>query len=334
MDIRTGGDRRVRRPASAQAYMADIKRVLITGGCGFIGANLVRLLRARTGWSLRVIDDLRTGTLRHVTDELAEVRTGDASDPALLDDALEGVDALVHLASETGVAPSLEDPRRDFRGNAATTFAVLETCRRRNVERFVFASSGAAIGDAPPPLHEELVPRPLSPYGAGKLVGEAYCQAYAGSFGLSTVALRFSNVYGPFSAHKKNAVPNFIKRSLEDRPISIYGDGSQTRDFIHVEDLGDGILRALVADGVAGEVFQLGTEVETSIADLALLVQQATGATAEIRFQPKRSGEVYRSRVDASKARRLLGFAPAIALHEGIGTTAQWYRDHWLPRGR
>jgi UDP-glucose 4-epimerase len=309
--------------------MVDIARVLITGGCGFIGANLVRFLAARTTWSLRVVDDHRAGA-GHVPADLVEVWTGDVGDPAVLDDVLGDVDAVIHLASQTGVAPSLESPARDFEGNAATTFRVLEGCRTRGVQTFVFASSGAAIGDAPPPLHEELVPRPLSPYGAGKLVGEAYCQAYAGSFGMHTVALRFSNVYGPFSAHKKNAIPNFIKRSLKREDITIYGDGSQTRDFIHVDDLCDGILRALAAEDVAGEVFQLGTEVETSITELAELIRALTRADGEIVFEPGRAGEVHRSRVDVSKARRLLGFDPRIGLHEGLAATAVWYRDNWL----
>lgn len=310
--------------------MAEVEHVLITGGCGFIGRNLVRLLAARTTWSLRVIDDLRVGRHNHVSPELAEVRQGDVADRSFLEDALDGIDAVVHLASQTGVAPSVKDPQRDFQGNAAVTFGVLESCRRQGIESFVFASSGAALGDAPPPLHERLVPHPLSPYGAGKLVGEAYCQAYAGSFGMRTVALRFANVYGPFSAHKDNAIPNFIKRCLKGEAITIYGDGSQTRDFIHVDDLCDGILCALITDEVAGEVFQLGTEVETSVAQLATMIRDATGAASDIRFEPKRLGDVYRSRVDASKARRLLGFDPSITLEEGLAATAAWYREHWL----
>ena len=302
-----------------------IERVLVTGGCGFIGANLIRYLRRKRDWPLTVLDDLRAGSASFV-DSLAELEMGDAGDPEALHEALEGADAVVHLASQTGVVPSVEDPVKDFQGNALTTFRVLEGCRRRGVQRVVFASSGAALGDAPPPLHEGLVPRPLSPYGAGKLVGEAYCQAYAGSFGMHTVALRFSNVYGPFSAHKRNAIPNFIKRCLANEPLDIYGDGQQTRDFIYVDDLCDGILRALEADA-AGEVFQLATGVETSIAKLAQLAKQVTGSRSEIHFHPGRAGEVYKSRVDISKVRRELGFKPEVPLEEGLAATAAWYRD-------
>ena len=306
--------------------MADIERVLITGGCGFIGANLVRFLKDRTAWSVRVLDDLRGGTGAHLHQGMAELVVGDVSDKETARRSLEGVDAVVHLAAQTGVIPSLKDPELDFSGNAAATFSILESCRRVGVERFVFASSGAVLGDAEPPLHEGLVPRPLSPYGAGKLVGEAYCCAYAGSFGMRTVALRFANVYGPFSRHKRTAVPIFIARCLAGEPLEIYGDGSQTRDFIYVEDLCEGIYRALVAEGTAGEVFQLGTGVETSVSELADTVHELLGGS-EVVYRPARSGEVRRSMIDVSKARSMLSFAAAVELREGVQRTAQWLRS-------
>jgi UDP-glucose 4-epimerase len=311
--------------------MADVRHVLVTGGCGFIGANLVRFLADRTPWTVRVLDDLRTGQHEYVPDALAEVRVGGAADPDALAAALEGVDAVVHLASQTGVAPSVENPSQDFDGNTAVVFRVLDGCRQAGIERVVYASSGAAVGEVPPPIHEEVVPKPLSPYGAGKLAGEAYCRAFSASFGMEAVALRFSNVYGPFSAHKKNAIPNFIKSSLRNQPIVIYGDGTQTRDFIYVEDLSDAIVRSLTADGVGGEVFQLATGVETNVRDVARLVQEITGATAEVRLEPKRAGEVYRSRADISKIRAAMGFEPRVDLREGLQRTARWYREHWLP---
>lgn len=309
--------------------MTDIERVLVTGGCGFIGANLVRLMRLRTEWQVRVLDDLRTGQRSYLTDDLAEVVEGDAGNPETLDRVLDGVDAVVHLASETGVAPSVADPARDFEGNLGVTFRVLDACRTGGVPRLVFASTGAAAGEVEPPIHEEVVPKPVSPYGAGKLAGEAYCRAFAASFGLHTVALRFSNVYGPFSAHKRgNAVPRFVKQGLAGEDLVIYGDGGQTRDFIYVEDLCDAIMRALTAEGVAGEVFQVATGVETSIRDLARLALEVTGSTAAVLHEPKRAGEVYRTSVDISKIRARLGFEPRVPLADGLVRTAAWYREH------
>lgn len=312
--------------------MSDIQHVLVTGGCGFIGANLVRFLRERTPWRVRVIDNLQTGDSGHVPEKLAEVVVGNVADATALEPALEGIDAVIHLASTTGVVPSVEDPVWDFEGNPLPTFRLLDACRRRGIDRVVFASSGATLGEAPPPVNEEVLPRPLSPYGAGKLVGEAYCQAFAGSYGMQTAALRFSNVYGPFSLRKKgNAVPNFIRRSLSNEPIVIYGDGTQTRDFIHVDDLCDCIHRATTTDGLAGDVFQVAMGVETAIADLAELVQKVTGAESEIQFEPKRAGEIHRSWADISKARRVLGFNPQVDLEQGISQTVAWYKENWSP---
>jgi UDP-glucose 4-epimerase len=311
--------------------MAEIERVLITGGCGFIGANLIRHLRERTPWELRVLDDLRTGQEAYLDPGLADVTIGSVLDPEALATALENVQAIIHLASQTGVAPSVENPPGDFEGNPTATFRVLDGCRTHGITKMVFASSGAAVGEVPPPIHEEVVPRPLSPYGAGKLAGEAYCSAFAASFDMDTVSLRFSNVYGPFSPHKRNAVPNFVKESLLGHPLVIYGDGSQTRDFIYVQDLCDAIHRSILTESIGGEVFQLATGVETSISEVAKLVQEVTGSTAEIRYEPKRSGEVYRSRADISKIRRVMGFEPAVDLREGLTRTARWYRERWLP---
>jgi UDP-glucose 4-epimerase len=312
--------------------LTEIRSVLVTGGCGFVGANLVRLLRLHTEWSIRVVDNLQAGRKSYLNSDMAEVLVGDIAQDAVLQVAVEGVDAVVHLASQTGVVPSVEDPIQDFYGNPLPTIRVLEACRTRGVDRVVFASSGAALGGATPPLHEEIVPRPLSPYGAGKLTGEAYCSAYASSFGMNAVSLRFSNVYGPYSQHKSwNAVPNFIKRYLRKQVIEIFGDGSQTRDFIYVDDVCDAIQQCLMTDGIAGEIFQLGTGVETSIRELASIVQETTGASTDIRFRDRRPGEVYKSHVDISKAREVLGFKPRLDIRHGVTKTTDWYRENWLP---
>ncbi|MBA2726119.1 MAG: NAD-dependent epimerase/dehydratase family protein [Actinobacteria bacterium] len=313
--------------------MSVIQRVLITGGCGFIGANLVRFLRELAGWELRVVDDLRSGLSSYADDSLADFIIGDVGERSVLEGALEGVDAVVHLAAQTGVIPSVENPVRDFEGNALGTFRVLEACRRRGIDRFIFASSGAALGEVERPLHEEVVPRPVSPYGAGKLTGEAYCQSYASAYGMGTVALRFSNVYGPYSTHKNNAIPNFIKALLSGEALEIFGDGSQSRDFIYVDDLCDAIFRALTSKEARGEVFQLATGVETTVLELIAAVQTAVGGPkTEVHFGERRAGEVYKSRVDISKVSTILGYEPQVSLDGGLGLTADWYRKNWLPQ--
>jgi UDP-glucose 4-epimerase len=312
--------------------VSEIERILVTGGCGFIGANLVRFIRARTDWDVRVIDDLRSGREGYLDGEPVEVTIGDVADPALLDRTLRGVDAVIHLAAQTGVIPSVEDPARDFRGNVEATFRALDCCRGRGVGRFLFASSGAALGEVEPPLHEDVVARPVSPYGAAKLAGEAYCNAFAAAYGMHTVSLRFSNVYGPWSTHKNNAIPNFIKATLTRQPLKIFGDGSQSRDFIYVDDLCQAIFLATGADNIKGEVFQVATGVETSVLELIEAVQGAVGTATDVEFGERRSGEVYKSRADISKISARLGFTPRVDLGEGLRRTADWYRDNWLPR--
>ena len=313
--------------------MPVIRRVLITGGCGFVGANLVRFLRDRSDWELRVVDDLRSGLRSYVDASLADFVIGDVGDPTVLEAALEGVDALVHLAAQTGVVPSVENPARDFEGNAVGTFKVLEACRRQGIDRFIFASSGAALGEVDPPLHEEVVPHPVSPYGAGKLAGEAYCQSYAAAYGMNTVAFRFSNVYGPYSTHKNNAIPNFIKALLSGEGLEVFGDGTQSRDFIYVDDLCDAISRALTSKDVRGEVFQLATGVETTVLELIAAVQRAVGGPkTEVHFAARRAGEVYKSRVDISKVSDALDYEPQVSLEAGLALTAAWYRKNWLPQ--
>ena len=291
----------------------------------------MRFLRGHTDWDLRVLDDLRSGSKSYVDESLAEFVIGDVGDPSALDPALQDVDAVIHLAAQTGVIPSIDDPSRDFEGNTVRTFRLLEACRLQGIRRFVFASSGAALGEVEPPLHEEVVAHPVSPYGAAKLAGEAYCQSYAASYGMSTVSLRFSNVYGPYSAHKNNAIPNFIKALLSGEGIEIFGDGSQSRDFIYVDDLCDALFRALTSDAVRGETFQLATGVETTVLELVDAVQRVIGGPSiPLTFGDRRAGEVYKSRVDISKVSAALGYSPKIPLDAGLRLTAAWYREQWL----
>ncbi len=204
------------------------------------------------------------------------------------------------------------------------------------IGRFVFASSGATIGEVEPPIHEEMTPRPVSPYGASKLSGEAYCSAYFRTFGVETVALRFGNVYGPLSNHKNSVIAKFIKRATRGEVLEIYGDGTQTRDFIFIEDLTRAVRLSATTEGVGGEVFQIATNAETSVQGMVeelLPVLAAVGIKdVEVRQAAPRLGDVMRNYSDTSKAARMLGWRAEVNLEEGLRRTVDWFVDQ--PGGR
>lgn len=327
-----------------------VRNWLVTGGCGFIGSRVVEALSGEEGAAVRVVDDLSVGRrddLADATDftELGvgeldavgwtagEVQfvEGDVLDRATVEEVTEGADVVVHLAAQSGVAPSVEDPRTDCRINVLGTFNCLDAARRSSPERFVFASSGAAVGEVDPPLHEEIVPHPLSPYGASKLAGEAYCESFHGSYGLETVALRFANVYGPGSALKDSIVAKFFRRAQRGAPLEIYGDGGQTRDFIYVGDLVDAVMKAGTVEGVGGERYQIATNRETSvleITDLILDVLEEEGVgDVEVRHTDPRTGDVRENYADISRAREDLGWTPVTSLEAGLRRTLRWFRD-------
>lgn len=323
---------------------------LITGGCGFIGTSLIRHLMEEGGHSVRVIDNLSVGTM----DDLKEVAkiheidkinvqpmNGDISSGAcelvvgnILDEKLAvqvcaGADVIVHLAANTGVGPSVEDPRADCHTNVLGTFNYLEAARINNVSRFIFASSGAPAGEVEPPIHEELPPHPVSPYGASKLAGEGYCSAYKRTFGINTVALRFGNVYGPGSLHKSSVVAKFIRLAMHGKTLEIYGDGTQTRDFIYIDDLIDAVKRASLKEGVGGEAFQIASSHETTVGEmtqhLVSVLEDAGVTDFNIINGETRLGDVKRNYADTSKARQQLGWTSKITLDEGLKRTVSYF---------
>ena len=322
---------------------------LVTGGCGFIGVALVRALLDEGGHSVRVVDNLAVGTREDLEAvcEFAEASpadvgpmapgspveliVGDILDEALALRAAAGADVIVHLAANTGVAPSVEDPRADCLANVIGTLNYLEAARHAAVSRFVFASSGATVGEVEPPMHEEITPHPVSPYGASKLSGEAYCSAYFRTFGVETVALRFGNVYGPLSTHKSSVVAKFIKRATGGEVLEIYGDGTQTRDFIYVEDLTQAIRSAATVEGVGGEVFQIATNAETSVQEMVEMLLPVLASAGikdvEVRQAAPRLGDVMRNYSDTSKAAHLLGWRSEVDLEEGLRLTVDWFMD-------
>jgi UDP-glucose 4-epimerase len=320
---------------------------LITGGCGFIGRSLISKLLSNRDNRIRVLDNLSVGT----TQELNEIREsitisddkdlnwshelvfveGDILDEAAVFKVVNGADVVVHLAANTGVGPSVEDPLKDSTINIRGTLNVLEGCRKHNVGRFIFASSGAPIGVQVPPLHEEMAPHPASPYGASKLSGEGYCSAYFHCFGIETVALRFGNVFGELSGQKQSVVAKFIKQAMNDEIVEIYGDGSQTRDFIYVGDLIRAIILSASVPQIGGHVFQIASAEETTILELCdtlFDVLRSEGVDIpDTYFGEKRVGDVMRNYSDTSKAERILGWTPEIPLREGLQRTVRYFKS-------
>lgn len=302
-------------------------KVLVTGGAGFIGANLVRLLLNK-GYEIRVLDNFSVGRCAYLTDLDVEVLEGDILDNQAVDRAVAGVAGIVHLAAQTGVPGSVADPRRDCEINVIGTLNLLEACRHAGVSRFVFASSNAPLGRQSPPATEDKAPLPISPYGASKLAGEGYCLAYHGSWGLGTVVLRFANLFGPFSAHKNSVVAKFFKDILAQGRITIEGDGQQTRDFIYVGDLCQAILLALKSD-ISGEVFQIATGVETSILELASRIEAMLGSGVEMQYGPPRRGDIRKNYAGITKVQNMLSWSPALGLEDGLRETWHWFKRYY-----
>ena len=299
--------------------------VLITGGCGFVGTNLSRYLIDHGFDEVRVLDNLTTPFPFWIDTEKdhsrlpgIDLQTGDIRDRERVDKAVKGVNAVIHLAAHTSVVDSLQNPAMNWDINVGGTFNLLEACRENGVERFILASSNAVAGEQIPPIDEKKIPQPLSPYGASKLTGEALCSAYYHSFGIKTISLRFANLYGPYSDHKTSVITLFMQRISDQMPLTIYGDGNQTRDFVHVDDVCQAVYLSMVAEGSFGEVFQIASGKETSVNELVELLKEVTEKEIGIVYESERTGEIRRNYSDISKARRIMGYEPEIELKDGL----------------
>lgn len=303
-------------------------KLLVTGGCGFIGSNLVPMLRKR-GHEVAIFDNMSRGSRDYLDDpDLYEIIEADIRDEAAVTKAAQGRDAIIHLAAYGSVVESVDDPHQNFQMNVEGTFSVLNGARKAGVRQLVFSSTGGAlIGNAIPPVDERSVPRPISPYGAGKLACEGYCCAFAHSYDMSITALRFANVIGPISWHKKGAVTAFYKAIMDGNPIRIFGDGSATRDFLYVEDLCRGIIAGLDAHKPGFNAFHLASGREVPVKELAEIARTVAGAPEhEIIFDPKRKGEVERNFANYDLAKQELGFSPTVSLEEGMARTWEWFK--------
>lgn len=321
---------------------------LITGGCGFIGTNLVSKIRSiDTKAYIRIVDNLSSGS-RQMLNEVCSFKEptvyyeeegavhfffGDIKDRVYAELLCRNIDVVVHLAANTGVPVSVDMPFEDCESNVLGTLNYLNAARISNVSRFIFASSSAVPGNYDPPYNETLFPRPISPYGASKGAGEAYCHVYNATYGLETVALRFSNVYGKLSTNKKTQlIPKFIMAAKKGEILEIYGDGNQTRDFCYIDDLMSAILKSAVHPNIGGNVFQVATNQETTvnrIKDIVKLEIMRFGIDkVTVKYCDKRPGDPMYNYSDVSKAKDLLEWEYKVGIDEGIKRTVAWFMSH------
>ena len=299
-------------------------KILITGGCGFIGTNLIDYISKKKGYKIRVIDNESLGNRSNISKFDVEFQHGDITFIEDLRNSLVGIDIVVHLAANTRVVDSIEKPLKNFNINVVSTLNLLMCMQDAGVQTIINASTGGAIlGEVTPPVHEDMVPSPCSPYGASKLAVEGYLSAFSKSYKINTCSLRFSNVYGPNSWHKESVVAYFMKKIMQDEPIEIYGDGEQTRDYVYVEDLCRGIVQAI--ESRQNGVYQLGTGIPTSINQLITYISDVAGKKPKIIYKPHRQGEILHTYCDITKARKTFGYNPRIQLKDGIAETWKWF---------
>ncbi|PSP55912.1 UDP-glucose 4-epimerase [Halobacteriales archaeon QS_1_67_19] len=296
------------------------RTALITGGAGFIGSHLAEALVADN--EVRVLDDLSSGSPEYLPED-ARLIEGDVCDPATVREAMDGVDLVFHEAALVSVEESVENPPASNRVNARATVDLLEAARERDA-RVVLASSAAVYGHPESvPVEEDDPKTPTAPYGIDKLSLDHYARRYHDLYGLETVPLRYFNVYGPRQNPEYSAVVSvFFRQAAEGGPITVEGDGEQTRDFVHVSDVVRANLLAATTDSV-GEPFNVATGSSVTINELAETVRAVTDADAEITHVDPRPGDIRHSEADVSKAREQLGYEPTVSLREGLQRLAE-----------
>ena len=295
--------------------------VLITGGAGFVGGHIADALVADN--DVRILDDLSTGD-RETVPQDAELIEGDIRDGDALDAAMEGVDVVFHQAALVSVARSIEEPTRSNRINAAATVELLERAREEDA-RVVAASSAAIYGDPESvPVSEEDRKTPSSPYAIDKLSLDHYVRTYADLYDLDTVALRYFNIYGPGqqAGDYSGVISVFLDQARSGEPITVHGDGEQTRDFVHISDVVDANLAAATTEHT-GRAYNVGTGSSTSIRELAETIRDVVGSDSEIVHTDPRPGDVRHSCADISRAREELGFDPTTSLEDGLATLVE-----------
>jgi UDP-glucose 4-epimerase len=311
-------------------------KYLVTGGAGFIGSHIVRTLLAQ-GNSVRVLDNFSSGKrenleslTRQFNGDQFEVLEGDLRNASDVEEAVRGVEVIFHEAAFVSVPQSMQEPQTCFDVNITGTSRLLDAARAAGVRRAVVASSAAVYGESDAfPLVEETLPQPLSPYAVSKRVKEMYAELFTGSFGLEVVALRYFNVYGPRQRPDSMyaaAVPIFARRLLDGKPVTVYGDGGQTRDLINVQDVVRANLIASEHANAPGKIFNVCTGVETRLLDLLDVMHELIPDVPPPQFAAPRAGDIYRSVGSPQKAADILGFRAEVSLVDGLKETIDWMR--------
>jgi UDP-glucose 4-epimerase len=309
-----------------------VTTALVTGGAGFIGSHLVDALTA-ADLRVRVLDDFSTGKRENLgsSSRRIELVEGSVTDPAVIKDAMVGVDCVFHLAALASVQRSVEDPARTHEVCATGTLRVLDAARQAGVRRVVYAASSSAYGDASGAIRREDDPLvPLSPYAAAKLAGEHYCQAFTITYGLETVRLRFFNIFGPrqdASSPYSGVIALFVEAMSASRAPTIFGDGQQSRDFTYVSDAVQALVHASEPRAAVGNVYNFGTGVGTNLLQLVEHLNRLLGTKIVAKHGPERIGDVRHSQADISRARRDLGYEPRVSFEEGLRLTLESHRQ-------
>jgi nucleoside-diphosphate-sugar epimerase len=304
---------------------------VVTGGGGFIGSHIVEeLLRRRE--TVKLIDNFSTGKRANVEafKNKADIIETDISEAKNLIELFKGVDYVIHQAAIPSVPKSILDPVTSHRSNVNGTLNVLIAARDAGVKRVVYASSSSLYGDSPTlPKHEEMMPKPLSPYGAQKLFGEMYCQVFTRSYDLETVALRYFNVFGPRqdpSSPYSGVLALFIPAVLQDRRPTIHGDGLQSRDFTYVQNVVEANLLACTVPGVGGQVFNIARGDRITVNSILQQINKITGKDISPIYSEARAGDIKHSQADITRAREHLGYEARVSFEEGLRRTIEWYR--------
>ncbi len=309
-------------------------RVLVTGGAGFIGSHIAQAYLAG-GWEVVVLDDLSRGKERNIPSGARFVRADIRSPDARRLLAEGGFTVLNHHAAQIDVRVSVDEPALDAAINVVGLVNLLDGAGAGGVRRVVFASSGGVVYGDPEvvPTPESAPKAPISPYGVSKLAGEYYMRALAALRGFEAVAMRYANVFGPRQDPKSEAgvVSIFVSRLLEDRPLTVFGNGLQTRDYVFVRDVARANVLASTAavpagDGIDATAFNIATAKQTNVLEVAEMVGRVMGRKPEIEFAPARAGELFRSSLDVSKARKVLGWKPEVGFDDGLPQLVDWFR--------